>query len=230
MIHRLGAAAAVALVGAALSGCIVIASEGGERTVVTSGASAAMPTPQASFAVLYQDAVADPRRPAEEAARDPLRHPAEMLAFAQVAPGDRIADIRPGAGYFTRLFADVAGPNGHVYAFVPNRTAERENPGADALAQAYPNVSRVNGALDAMTRITMQDELARIWREQQVTMILVTHDLEEAIFLADRVLIMPREKGTPPRLIDVALPRPRDRSEPRFVDMRRRLMAEFGLH
>ena len=86
------------------------------------------------------------------------------------------------------------------------------------------------GALDAMTRITMQDELARIWREQQVTMILVTHDLEEAIFLADRVLVMPREKGTPPRLIDVALPRPRDRSEPRFVDMRRRLMAEFGLH
>ena len=86
------------------------------------------------------------------------------------------------------------------------------------------------GALDAMTRITMQDELARIWREQQVTMILVTHDLEEAIFLADRVLVMPREKGTPPRLIDIDLPRPRDRSEARFVAMRRRLMAEFGLH
>ena len=86
------------------------------------------------------------------------------------------------------------------------------------------------GALDAMTRITMQDELARIWREQQVTMILVTHDLEEAIFLADRVLVMPREKGTPPRLIDIDLPRPRDRSETRFVAMRRRLMAEFGLH
>ena len=86
------------------------------------------------------------------------------------------------------------------------------------------------GALDAMTRITMQDELARIWREQQVTMILVTHDLEEAIFLADRVLVMPREKGTPPRLIEIDLPRPRDRSEAGFVAMRRRLMAEFGLH
>ena len=86
------------------------------------------------------------------------------------------------------------------------------------------------GALDAMTRITMQDELARIWREQQVTMILVTHDLEEAIFLADRVLVMPREKGTVPRLIDIDLPRPRDRSEAGFVAMRRRLMAEFGLH
>lgn len=86
------------------------------------------------------------------------------------------------------------------------------------------------GALDAMTRITMQDELARIWREEQVTMVLVTHDLEEAIFLADRVLVMPREKGTPPRLIEIDLPRPRDRSENRFVAMRRRLMAEFGLH
>lgn len=76
----------------------------------------------------------------------------------------------------------------------------------------------------------MQEELARIWREQQVSMILVTHDLEEAIFLADRVLVMPREKGAPARLIDIGLPRPRDRSETRFVTMRRQLMAGFGLH
>lgn len=86
------------------------------------------------------------------------------------------------------------------------------------------------GALDAMTKLTMQEELARIWREEKVTMILVTHDLEEAIFLADRVLVLPKEKGRTPRLIEVDLPRPRDRSEARFVAMRRRLMAEFGLH
>lgn len=86
------------------------------------------------------------------------------------------------------------------------------------------------GALDAMTKLTMQEELSRIWREEKVTMILVTHDLEEAIYLADRVLVLPKEKGAMPRLIDVALPRPRDRSEPDFVAMRRRLMAEFGLH
>lgn len=98
----------------------------------------------------YQSAVADNLRPADEVARDPLRHPAEMLAFAQVQPGQKIADIRPGAGYFTRLFARVVGEGGHVYAFVPNRTAERENPRADALVAAYPNVSRVNGDLDAM--------------------------------------------------------------------------------
>ena len=86
------------------------------------------------------------------------------------------------------------------------------------------------GALDAMTKLTMQEELSRIWREEQVTMILVTHDLEEAIYLADRVLVLPKEKGAIPRLITVDLPRPRDRNEARFVEMRRRLMAEFGLH
>ena len=85
------------------------------------------------------------------------------------------------------------------------------------------------GALDAMTRLTMQEELARIWSEENVTMILVTHDLEEAIFLADRVLVLSRD-SVAPRLVDVELPRPRNRSEPGFVAMRRRLMAEFGLH
>jgi NitT/TauT family transport system ATP-binding protein/sulfonate transport system ATP-binding protein len=86
------------------------------------------------------------------------------------------------------------------------------------------------GALDAMTKLTMQEELARIWAEEKVTMILVTHDLEEAIFLADRVLVLPRPGTGHVRLIEVDLPRPRDRSEPGFVQMRKRLMAEFGLH
>ncbi len=86
------------------------------------------------------------------------------------------------------------------------------------------------GALDAMTKLTMQEELARIWREENVTLVLVTHDLEEAIFLSDRVLVLPKDKGARPRLIDIDLPRPRDRSESRFVAMRKRLMAEFGLH
>ncbi|MDZ4394474.1 ABC transporter ATP-binding protein [Cypionkella sp.] len=86
------------------------------------------------------------------------------------------------------------------------------------------------GALDAMTKLTMQEELARIWREEKVTMILVTHDLEEAIYLADRVLVLPKEKVGMPRLIEVGLSRPRNRNESQFVEMRRRLMAEFGLH
>ncbi|EJB06591.1 ABC-type nitrate/sulfonate/bicarbonate transport system, ATPase component [Rhizobium leguminosarum bv. trifolii WSM597] len=86
------------------------------------------------------------------------------------------------------------------------------------------------GALDAMTKIGMQQELARIWRDEDVTTILVTHDLEEAIYLADRILILPREKGAEPRLIDIDLPRPRDRSASEFVRHREELLNLFGLH
>ncbi|APG87921.1 ATP-binding component of ABC transporter (plasmid) [Sinorhizobium americanum CCGM7] len=86
------------------------------------------------------------------------------------------------------------------------------------------------GALDAMTKISMQQELARIWRDEDVTTILVTHDLEEAIYLADRILILPREKGGEPRLIEIDLPRPRDRSAREFVKQREELLRLFGLH
>ena len=84
------------------------------------------------------------------------------------------------------------------------------------------------GALDAMTKVTRQEEPRRILRAEGVTMVLVTHDLEEAIFLADRVLVLPKEGGKTPLLIDIDLPRPRERSEAGFVVLRR-LTAEFGL-
>jgi predicted methyltransferase len=148
MMRRWATGAAVLALAAGLSGCIIVASDGGERIVVQE-ASADLGAP--AYVSLYTDAVADPKRPAEEVARDPLRHPAEILAFAQLAPGDKVADVRPGAGYFTRLFSDVVGPTGRVYAFVPERTMTRENPLADALVAAYPNVTRVNGLLDSMT-------------------------------------------------------------------------------
>ena len=64
-------------------------------------------------------AVADSSRPATDAARDANRKPAATLAFIGVKPGDRIADYASGTGYFTRLFASVVGPKGHVYASVP---------------------------------------------------------------------------------------------------------------
>ncbi len=99
----------------------------------------------------YAAAIADPRRPAEDVTRDDLRKPTEMLAFGQVGSGDRIADIRPEEGYFTRLFAPVVGETGRVYAFVPTRTATRETPLAQGLAATYSNVVAMEGALDAMT-------------------------------------------------------------------------------
>jgi predicted methyltransferase len=65
-------------------------------------------------------AIADPSRPATDTGRDVDRKPAETLAFAGVKAADRVADYAAGTGYFTRLFAAVAGPSGHVYATVPS--------------------------------------------------------------------------------------------------------------
>ncbi|WP_298162808.1 hypothetical protein [Brevundimonas sp.] len=114
-----------------------------------SGETPADPAERASAVVNdYALAIADPLRPAGEVARDPLRKPAEMLAFAQIDGGERIADVRPEEGYFSRLFARAVGPEGRVYAYVPNQTAARENAFGDTLATDYPNVTRLTGALE----------------------------------------------------------------------------------
>lgn len=60
-------------------------------------------------------AVADPARPAESRKADPLRKPAETLAFSGVRPGMVVGEFYPGGGYFTRMLSDVVGPTGHVY-------------------------------------------------------------------------------------------------------------------
>jgi predicted methyltransferase len=64
--------------------------------------------------------IQDPARPATDTARDGERRPVETLIFSGIKPGDKIADYAAGGGYFTRLFAAVAGPGGHVYASVPS--------------------------------------------------------------------------------------------------------------
>src|SRR5947209_17025119 len=64
-------------------------------------------------------ALTDRRRPATEVARDPTRHPAELIRFAGIKPGDRVADYFPGGGYYDRILSDVVGPKGRVYGFIP---------------------------------------------------------------------------------------------------------------
>lgn len=65
-------------------------------------------------------AIADSSRPATDTARDGFRKPAETLSFADIKAGDKVADYAAGSGYFTRLFADLVGAQGHVYASVPS--------------------------------------------------------------------------------------------------------------
>ena len=84
------------------------------------------------------------------------------------------------------------------------------------------------GALDALTRGRLQNELQRIWEHERITMILVTHDVDEALYLGDRVVTMAPRPGRIERIVDVALPRPRERSDPRFIRLRDAVLADFA--
>jgi ABC-type nitrate/sulfonate/bicarbonate transport system ATPase subunit len=80
------------------------------------------------------------------------------------------------------------------------------------------------GALDAHTRILMQKELLRIWRETQKTVILVTHSVDEAVYLADRIVVMTARPGKIREVIDVGLEHPRDRSNPKYARMTAKIL------
>jgi NitT/TauT family transport system ATP-binding protein len=90
------------------------------------------------------------------------------------------------------------------------------------------------GALDALTRRSLQDELLRLWAEDRKTVVFVTHGIEESIYLADRVVVMTYRPGTVKRIVEVALPRPRDPASPEFNGLERELtglvMAEEARH
>lgn len=73
------------------------------------------------------------------------------------------------------------------------------------------------GALDAFTRMNMQEELQRIWRETGMTMIMVTHDVDEAVYLSDQIVVMTPRPGRVTKVVDIQLGRPRARSSADFL-------------
>ncbi|MBO4970508.1 MAG: ABC transporter ATP-binding protein, partial [Pseudomonas sp.] len=84
------------------------------------------------------------------------------------------------------------------------------------------------GALDALTRARLQGELQNIWAKEKITMILVTHDVDEAVFLGDRVVVMQPNPGRIRRILDIDLPRPRNRSDSRFIALRDDVLSDFA--
>jgi ABC-type nitrate/sulfonate/bicarbonate transport system ATPase subunit len=95
-----------------------------------------------------------------------------------------------------------------------------------ALARALINHPKVLlldeplGALDAFTRMRMQDEVLRLWQARRTTMLLVTHDIDEAIYMSDRIMIMSPRPGRVERTICITLDRPRQRSSDAFLRLR----------
>jgi ABC-type nitrate/sulfonate/bicarbonate transport system ATPase subunit len=83
-------------------------------------------------------------------------------------------------------------------------------------------------ALDALTRDDMQRLLADVWRETRKTVVYVTHNVAEAVYLADRVIVMTPHPGRIKKEITIDLPRPRDALSVAFLDYQKQLLSELG--
>ena len=84
-------------------------------------------------------------------------------------------------------------------------------------------------ALDAFTRLQLQDHLLQLWRDSRPTMLFVTHDVEEALILADRVVVLRGRPGRIHRDYRIDLARPRRRADPHLAEWKERLLGDLDL-
>lgn len=85
------------------------------------------------------------------------------------------------------------------------------------------------GALDSITRLLMRKELLRIWQAERKTILFVTHDIDESVQLADRVVILSSRPAHIQRIVTIDIDHPRDISAPRYLELRDSIFAEIGL-
>jgi len=85
------------------------------------------------------------------------------------------------------------------------------------------------GALDSITRLIMRSELLRIWEAEKKTIIFVTHDIEEAVQLSDRVVVMSARPARIQQIVEIDIPHPRDISSPRYLELRDGIFEQIGL-
>jgi NitT/TauT family transport system ATP-binding protein len=154
----------------------------------------------------------------------------QNIAFGPAARGLPRAKV----GEIADRFIEVVGLRKFADAFPHQLSGGMKQ--RVAIARVLANDARVVlmdepfGALDAMTRERLQDELLELWAKTGLTVIFVTHSIEEAIFLADRVVVMSPGPG---RIVSdnrIGLPRPRDVSSPEFNELRRVLSAQLHSH
>jgi predicted methyltransferase len=113
-------------------------------------------------------AVADAARPQADRDSDANRKPAETIAFAGIKPGDKVVELIPGSGYFTRLFSAVVGPKGHVFAVPPpkrpNAPEGAPDPGAASQALAAdPHYGNVSVVTQRITELSLPEPVDVVW-------------------------------------------------------------------
>jgi ABC-type nitrate/sulfonate/bicarbonate transport system ATPase subunit len=85
------------------------------------------------------------------------------------------------------------------------------------------------GALDSITRVIMRGELLRIWQTERRTIVFVTHDIDEAVQLADRVVVLSSRPARIQQILNIEIPHPRNISSPRYLELRDELLKLIGL-
>jgi predicted methyltransferase len=132
-------------------------------------------------------AVADPARPPADRERDADRKPAECIAFAGLKPGQRIADLLPGGGYFTRIFSAVVGPKGQVIAVAtpkrPDAPPDRPEPSAAVRAiAADPHYQNVTVSVEKVAELKLPEKLDMVWTSQNYHDVHNVKDIDVGAF------------------------------------------------
>jgi predicted methyltransferase len=132
---------------------------------------AGLAAPSSTVPAFLAAAIANPSRPAEDVARDADRKPAETLMFAGIAPGEQIAELLPGGGYFTRIMSKAVGANGHVYALVPAPRADAPANTPDFAARvkalaADPAYANVTVVVEPFAQLKTPVPVDLVWTSQ----------------------------------------------------------------
>jgi NitT/TauT family transport system ATP-binding protein len=154
------------------------------------------------------------------------------VRFGLEARGDRT----PGAESKTRELLDLVGLKGFEKHYPWELSGGMQQRVAIARALAYePEVLLMDepfGSLDALTRLELEDTLLRVWAELKTTILFITHDIEEAIYLSDRIWVLSRRPSQIIQELPVKFPRPRNqlatRAEAHFMTMRNEIYRQIG--
>ena len=130
----------------------------------------------------------------------------------------------------SRLFPWLKVRDNVLYGLSKEEKKKLSREEREKLVKKYLELVELNGFEDAYPKQLsggMQQEIIKIWQNTHKTMILVTHDIDEAVYLSDRVVVLSSRPGKIKKIIDIELPRPRQRTAIEFSELRRKIFKEF---